>query len=155
MNEFVEDATDELKRLDHIIFVSLKYTRTVDVIRNALTRMITSFDKMMDALLKHAQDQGKITMIPRSPRMKNQEVVRLYGEDPRTSLFMNFYTFLRNLMKADFKKRDEYRRHVTMIAHMVNATAEIDIDVLEDSFHKVATDFFKYTREMIFGEEDG
>ena len=31
MNENIHDAKQEMKRVDHLIYVSLKYTRTVDV----------------------------------------------------------------------------------------------------------------------------
>ena len=32
MNEYLLEAREELKRLEHILYVSLKYTRTVDVL---------------------------------------------------------------------------------------------------------------------------
>ena len=44
MNESLIEAREELKRLEHIIYVSLKYTRTVDVILNALKRMVSTYD---------------------------------------------------------------------------------------------------------------
>ena len=38
------DADEELKRADHMIYVTLKYTRTADVIHNILKRLINAFD---------------------------------------------------------------------------------------------------------------
>ena len=42
MIETLENAKEELKRVDHLIFVSLKYTRTVDVLLNVINRIISS-----------------------------------------------------------------------------------------------------------------
>jgi len=38
MRESIENAVEELKRVDHSIFVSLKYTRTVDILVNILIK---------------------------------------------------------------------------------------------------------------------
>ena len=42
--EFMFESREELKRVEHIIYVSLKYTRTTDVLRNALLRFVSFFD---------------------------------------------------------------------------------------------------------------
>jgi len=55
MNDYLLEAREELKRLEHIIYVSLKYTRTVDVIVNALTRMVSTFDLIIEAFLEKAK----------------------------------------------------------------------------------------------------
>ena len=44
MQDYIDDMKSELKRVDHIIYVSLKYTRTVDVIKHAIDRMISAID---------------------------------------------------------------------------------------------------------------
>ena len=36
-DEYLIEAREELNRIEHIIYVSLKYTRTTDVLRNAFT----------------------------------------------------------------------------------------------------------------------
>ena len=40
MTENLENAKEELKRIDHLIYVTLKYTRTVDVLLSVVERMI-------------------------------------------------------------------------------------------------------------------
>ena len=52
MIESLEDAKEELKRVDHLIYVSLKYTRTVDVLRNVIERLVTASEFMITAMLK-------------------------------------------------------------------------------------------------------
>ena len=50
MREKLEEAFEELKRVDHLIYVSLKYTRTTDVLKNVIDRMITTAECMMNAI---------------------------------------------------------------------------------------------------------
>ncbi len=53
-HEFLETAQDELKRADHLMFVSLKYTRTVDVIKSIITRLKAAIDAGFEVLLQAA-----------------------------------------------------------------------------------------------------
>ena len=47
MDDALYDAEKELKRVDHLIYVSLKYTRTVDVFKNIIKRLISTIDFIM------------------------------------------------------------------------------------------------------------
>ena len=40
--ESIDKAKEELKRVDHLFFVSLKYTKTVDVIKSLIDRLINA-----------------------------------------------------------------------------------------------------------------
>ena len=63
----LEDAGEELKRADHLVYVSLKYTRTVDVLMNSLSRMIDAYDYLIGALLLYAKEEKSLQVIPSSP----------------------------------------------------------------------------------------
>jgi hypothetical protein len=57
--------------------------------------------------------------------------------------------FLRELIKAEYTRREEYRRHVTMVVPLTGKrTAEIHIDNLE-TCQNIARRFFKHARELI------
>ena len=150
MNEYLEEAKEELKRVDHIIYVSLKYTRTVDIIRNALHRMISAFDYITEGILWYSKEKKKISQVPKTHKDKIDTLARLYKEDKQLKNFIRFYSFLRELIKVPYTKREEYRRHVTMISELGKHTAEVNIDVLEDNFDPMAKRFLEYA-EMLVG----
>lgn len=150
MNEYLAEAREELKRVDHIIYVSLKYTRTVDVIRNGLNRLVGMFDFLIESLVEYAKKEKKFRQIPKSPRLKVELVREAFAEDERILWYMNFYIFLRDILKAPFDKREEYRRHVTMIAKLWDRTVDVNIDTLEDNLLKIAKEFLEYT-EILLG----
>ncbi|PIN73467.1 hypothetical protein COV20_04555 [Candidatus Woesearchaeota archaeon CG10_big_fil_rev_8_21_14_0_10_45_16] len=155
MEEYLLEAREELKRLEHIIYVSLKYTRTVDVIINALNRMVGTFDNIIEAFLEKAKEEGKIESLPKSPALRAKRVSEIYSDDEKLQRYLHFYTFLKTVLKAEPEKRQEYRRHVTFIVPLEKSTAEIKIDNLTYA-EKYMHEFLQYARLKILGtsEED-
>lgn len=148
MNEYLEEAKEELKRVDHIIYVSLKYTRTVDIIRNALHRLVSAFDFIIEGILWHDKQQKKTNDIPKSFKMKIEVLRALYPGDEKLAKYIDLYLFMRELVAAPYDRREEYRRYVTMISKLENKTAEIDIDALEDNFDVMAKEFLEYAEVL-------
>ena len=99
LNEYLFEAREELKRLEHIIYVSLKYTRTVDVIINALNRMVSTSDFLIYAFLQKAKEAGLIEVFPKSPALCATRVMELYPEDQQHQKYLIFYAFLKNVLK--------------------------------------------------------
>lgn len=153
MNEYLQDAREGLKRLEHTIYVTLKYTRTVDVIRNTLNRLVSIFDHIIVALLEDAKEKELITAIPKSPSLKSTLVTKTYPEDIFLSKFIAFYAFLRDILNTRYTKREEYRRHVTLVSNLKNKTAEMDIDNL-GTCEIIAHRFYKYAEEFIEGKPE-
>ena len=156
MNEYLLEAREELKRLEHIIYVSLKYSRTTDVLVNALHRLISVYDLIIEGYLEDAKEKGLIDALPKSPALRAKRLGEMYGQDAELQKYMTFYAFLKTILKLPYQKRQEYRRHVTLIVELENnATAEMDIDSLMNC-EKFSHRFFRYAWGKIVGvpEED-
>jgi len=143
MEELLKNAKEELKRVDHLIYVSLKYTRTVDVIRNVLQRLISSFDFVAAALLKKALDEEKIEVIPQAPKLKCEELEKLYKDDKKILKAITEYLLLRQIMRLEYDKINEYRRHVGMIVKVDDKEMIMNIDEVTE-FYKKAKDLIEY-----------
>ncbi|KKL97302.1 hypothetical protein LCGC14_1835810, partial [marine sediment metagenome] len=57
----MEDIIKEKISADHLLYVSLKYTKTCDVIINLIIRWRTMIDRVIDEILKHAKKKKKIS----------------------------------------------------------------------------------------------
>lgn len=149
MDEFLEEAVEELKRVDHLIYVSLKYTRTVDVFKSILDRLIACYDLVMEGLLEKAKSKNKIQTIPISPMLKAEMLKKIYTKQEEFTPFIDFYIFLRKLNNAEYTKSNEYRRHVTMTAIFPSGdTQEVTMDIIHDYYDKVK-EFVKYVGENL------
>lgn len=134
-------AKEEIKRADHLIFVSLKYTRTVDVLKSIIERLINAFDASITAILEFAVKKRKLDSIPSLLKQKFDILKSLYPENEDINSFCELYTVLRKISKAKFDSSQEYRRHVTMTAHFDNDQVEVTIDIV--------TDYFEKTKEFV------
>lgn len=149
--ESLQLAQQELKRADHSISVSLKYTRTVDVIKSIIERLINTVGFVLDALVAHAKTQKKISEASALPKVKVEQVRMLYADDKTVLDFCDFYLKLRVVDKAKFSRAQEYRRHVTMTAHLDDGDFDITIDIISDYFER-AKEFLNYVSRSIQGE---
>lgn len=136
------DAQQELKRADHSIAVSLKYTRTVDVIKSIVERLINAISFGLDALLEQAHDAGKIPEVPELPRLKVEITRKIYPDDETIQNLCDFFLTLRKIDKARFDRAHEFRRNVTMTAHLDDGSQiEITIDIISD--------YYAHTKESL------
>lgn len=148
------DAVGELKRADHSIAVSLKYTRTVDVIITIIERLTNTIEFAFDALLEKAKENGKIKEIPKVPRQKTKLVQELYKDDEFLNAYVDFYFILRKILKSKFERAREFRRHVTMTVFLEDdETIEITIDIITDYFDRVK-ELINHVSEQLQEKDD-
>lgn len=143
MMQSLHDAAEELKRVDHLIYVSLKYTRTVDVIMNILNRMVDGYAFLMDSLLKVAEQEKKVSgELPGSAIERAELVRKLFPDDVAIQDNIDLYLLLRKLLRAkNIEREQEYRRHVTMKTIVDGREEIVNIDII--------TNYFLFQREFL------
>ncbi len=146
MKEHIDNAREELKRVDHLIFVSLKYTRTVDVIKSVIERLLNALEITVNSLLEYAKKKKMIKEIPESTLAKTELLNKIFNDDMILDL-INFYAFLRKISRAEYKKSREYRRHVTMSAIIDEGIINIEIDTVREYYDKTKN-YVDYAEEM-------
>lgn len=133
------NAKEEIKRADHLIYISLKYTRTCDIMMNVVSRMIGAFDDLIHASLLNLKDVGKIKNIPESKTNRAEELLK---SKRGFKSYIDLYFLLKRIYSSDFIRREEYRKNVTLISQLgPDENLEITVPIL--------TEYFKKTREFI------
>lgn len=153
MKEAIEKSKEELKRVDHLFYVSLKYTKTVDVIKSIIVRLINVFEFSIDSLLLYMQNKKKIKSIPTNPITKSIEVRKLFKEDAQLSEDIDLYLLLRKINRAEYTSAREFRKHVTMGAKVDNKFIDINIEIIQEYFER-AKDFVERTNKLIHNIKD-
>lgn len=149
MKDSYDEAVNELKRVDHLLYVSLKYTRTVDVLRSVIERIITTLDRLMDTLLKYAKKKKLVSIIPTTPGLQSEAVITAFGGNEAVVEMVNFYLLMRKIKRAKYTQREEFRRHVTMISVLDNnEKVEVNIDILV-RYYTLLKDYVKLVRDII------
>nr|MBA4405307.1 hypothetical protein [Nanoarchaeum sp.] len=142
----IEEAREEIKRADHLIYVSLKYTRTCDIILNIFKRLIAAHEFAIDSSLEFFKNQKKSKVIvPDSKTSKAELLLKLKKE---YKPHINAYFLMKKIENSDFGRREEYRKHVTMISR-IEPDKNFEIDVPK------VMEFFEKTKEFVsLVEED-
>ena len=154
MKESFDEAVQELKRVDHLFWVSLKYTRTVDVIKHVVERLITCIGFGLEALLKYAKEKKLITSIPTNAGLRCDLLKKTFPDNLELIDYVNFYLKLRKLSRAEYTKREEFRRHVTMTATIDKGEiVEVSIDVLKEYYEKTRN-FITLVKKIINEEKE-
>lgn len=153
LQEIYHDAVQELKRVDHMIYVSLKYTRTVDVLQSLIERMIASFDFQLDLILENFKEKGTIESYQKSPGLKCN-TIRENTEDETIRELLDFYLLLRRLTRAEYDTINEYKRHVGMVVtHADGSELIVNIDLVTEYYHRMK-DYLKYVHDFVDGPSD-
>ena len=77
----VKERIKEKISADHLLYVSLKYTKTGDIIINLLLRWKNMIDLAMDLLVEEAQKKKKWKAVPDAPRAKLVQLKKIYEKD--------------------------------------------------------------------------
>lgn len=139
-----QDAFDEFKRVDHLIHVTLKYTRTVDIIRNAIKRLVSTLDYQIIDVMEWAVLQKKIDKLPPVALMRCDTMEKLFKTDATVKDIIDFYHHLRKISQSEFKKKEEYRKNVAL----VTADVEVTIDKLKDYANQTKS-YINYLKNLM------
>lgn len=150
MIDSLDAAQEELKRLDHLIYVSLKYTRTADVIKSIVQRIINAFEQGIHSTLLHLKEQKIIINMPVSA-VERAQLIKQKTNNELIKSYLDMYLLYRKVNKAEFTKSQEFRRHVTMTTLIDGKEIKTNIDVITEDYKKTK-DFINLVSKIINGE---
>ena len=143
--ELIENAKEELKRADHSIYVTLKYTRTVDIIKNIIKRLISASDIAILEALHYLKAKKKIKEMPPVSKRRAELVASAI---PILKKDIEFYFLLREIDIAPYTKREEYRKNVALVTTVEGKTIIVDIETVRKHFERIV-EFVDKIHDMV------
>ena len=110
----MEKIIKEKISADHLLYVSLKYTKTCDVIKNLILRWTQMIETSLDAILTHAKKKKKIKEIPTNPIQKIALVKELFDKNKNFLEVIKMYEMLRKIEELRKERVGEFRKHVAL-----------------------------------------
>jgi len=127
----MEEIIQEKISADHLLYVSLKYTKTCDVIKNLLLRWRKMIETSIDKILKHAKKKKKISSIPENPLGKIEQIKILFKKNPNFLKVMEMYEMLRKLEELRTERIGEFRKNVTLKIFYRGEEINVDLEKLK------------------------
>ena len=112
MEEEIVSPEEELKRADHLVYVSLKYTRTCDIMKNAIKRMIAAFELSMSEYLEYLRKGKELSHVSGTSKERSVQIKNLLGNQFKKYFIL--YNLLKKIDKADYTATEEFRKNVTL-----------------------------------------
>ena len=110
----MEEIIKEKISADHLLYVSLKYTKTCDVIINLLSRWKNMIEKCMDRLVIKAKRDKKWKPVADAPRAKLVQLKRIYENSKEISEALKLYELFRDLDASEKIRENEFRKGVNL-----------------------------------------
>ena len=142
----LNEIEKEKRMAEHLFYVSLKYTKTGDVILNLLNRWERMIDRCMELLLRRAKKAKSIREIPIAPKARELAVRDSY-KDELVQTVMDMYAFFRRLPTLEKIHEHEFRKNVAVRVINTGREIEINMDKLKE-WNQTLNDFITYIRHL-------
>lgn len=128
----MEKIIKEKISADHLMYVSLKYTKTCDVIINLLLRWKIMLELCLDKLVERAKKEKKWKPIPDAPRAKVVQLKKIYEKDKLVSEVLNMYELFRDIEGLEKVRESEFRKGVNLRVVYRGQTINVNLDKLKE-----------------------
>ncbi len=110
----MEEIIQEKISADHLLYVSLKYTKTCDVILNLLLRWRKMIETSINEILKTAKKKKKISKIPENPVGKIETMKKIFKKNKDVLKVIEMYEMFRKVEELRKERIGEFRKNVTL-----------------------------------------
>ncbi len=144
----MEEIIQEKISADHLLYVSLKYTKTCDVIINLILRWRRMIEKSIDALLKHAKKKKKISTVPVNPVKKVDTIRELFKDDKNVLEVMEMYEMFKKIEDLRKERIGEFRKNVALKVFYRGKEININLEKLKQYADKLEK-FISTTKQFL------
>ncbi|HLD37771.1 MAG TPA: hypothetical protein VJA86_04235 [Candidatus Nanoarchaeia archaeon] len=144
----MEGIIKEKISADHLMYVSLKYTKTCDIIVNLLIRWRVMIDVSIEKMLKHAKKRKLISAIPDAPRQKIDKIKELFRKNEDVLKVIEAYEMFREIENLEKQRENEFRKNVTLKVAYKGKIIEVNIDKLKE-YSEILERFIKEVKHFL------
>ncbi|MEX0932781.1 MAG: hypothetical protein WDZ77_01645 [Candidatus Pacearchaeota archaeon] len=144
----MEEIIQEKISADHLLYVSLKYTKTCDVILNLILRWRGMIDISIDHILAHAKKKKKISSIPTNPASRLIEVRKLFKKEKNFIETLDLYEMFKKIEELRREKIGEFRKNVTLRVIYRGEEININLDQLK-IYAEMLEKFISSTKQFL------
>ncbi len=127
----MEEIIKEKISADHLLYVSLKYTKTCDVILNLLLRWRKMIETVIDEILNHAKKKKKISSVSLNPVGKIEQIRKLFKKDKEFLKVIDMYVMFRKLNELKRERIGEFRKNVNLRVFYRGKEININLEQLK------------------------
>ena len=132
----------------HLLYVSLNYTKTCDVILNLIRRWTVMIDDSVDGLLEHLKKKKKVRSIPAAPRQKIELIKKNFKKSPEVMNTMELYEFFKRVDNLRTIRESEFRKDVRLRIEDNGKEVIVNLDKLKE-YAATLESFISYVKQFL------
>ncbi|MBU4070398.1 MAG: hypothetical protein KJ646_05425 [Nanoarchaeota archaeon] len=144
----MEKIIQEKISADHLLYVSLKYTKTCDVIFNLMLRWRKMIKTSIEQMLKHAKKKKKITKISTNPVGQIDEIKKLFNKNKDFLQVIEMYEMLRKLEDLRTERIGEFRKNVNLKIFYQGKEINVNLEQLK-IYAENLENFIRTTKQFL------
>jgi len=130
---------------DHLLYVSLKYTKTCDVIINLLLRWKIMIELCMEKLVEKARKAKKWKPVSDAPKAQLVQLKKIYANEEVVIKALELYEMFRDIEKLDKVRENEFRKGVNLKVTYNGKEVNINLEALKE-YSQILEKFISYLR---------
>jgi hypothetical protein len=144
----IKEIIKEKTSADHLLYVSLKYTKTCDVILNLLARWKSLIELCFDVLLTKRFEESKIPAMPTNPKQKIEFMKKYFKKNFVVQDVIPLYIFFKRVPDLKKMREGEFRKNVNLKIFDVAKVTEINMDKLGE-YNEIVNKFVDEVKKII------
>lgn len=144
----MEEIIQEKISADHLLYVSLKYTKTCDVIKNLILRWRLMIEKSIETILIHAKKKKKISEVPSSPIGQIDIIRKLFKKDKNFQKVLDEYLMFRKIEELRCERIGEFRKNVSLKIFYQGKEIDVNLEKLKEYAEMLET-FINTTKQFL------
>lgn len=141
----MEKIIKEKISADHLLYVSLKYTKTCDVIINLLLRWKVMIELALDKLIQKAKKAKKWKPVANAPKAKLMQLKKIYADNEIVSKTLEIYELFSDIEKLEKVRENEFRKGVNLKVNYKGQIININMDKLKE-YSQLLEKFISYIK---------
>ncbi len=128
----MEEIIQEKISADHLLYVSLKYTKTCDVIMNLILRWRKMIETSIETILEYAKKKKKISSVPTNPVGQINAIRELFKKDKEFLEVIDLYEMFRKIKELRTERIGEFRKNVELRIFYQGKEINVNLEKLKE-----------------------
>ena len=133
---------------DHLLYVSLKYTKTSEVIMNLILRWTIMIEYGFEDMMKHAKKKKMIKSIPKSPKPRLDLLKETFKKEKIVLDTLELYEMFRRIDQLKKESEGEFRKNVALKVHYRGDVVKVNLDQLKE-YSITLEKFINYLKQFL------
>ncbi len=148
MVEALEKIIKEKISADHLLYVSMKYTKTCDVMINLIKRWKIMLDYAFEGIFERAKKKKMIKSIPTAPKLRVDVLRDIFSDNENVMKILDMYMMFKLIDVLKKSKESEFRKGVCLRVMYKGEEVAVDLEKLKE-YSEDIQNFIEFTKVFI------